>query len=505
MNCMENINKQVFFPSLAIILALIVPLYMYPQESAKAIDLVFDFCTNKLDWVYRTACFASFIFVFWISYGKRGDVVFGKDEESPEYSDLAWVAMLFTAGVGTSIMILGFLEPVYYLSAPPFELEPFSSKAYEYAHMYGQFHWGLSAWAFYTPAIVAVALSIFNKKCDVMTLSSACTDGLGKYSTSSLRIFIDVTVIFGIIGSISTSLGIATPVVGSLIQNLFQIPDVYSFYIKLAVILIWMLIFCTSLFHGLKQGMQKLSCFNVYLALFFMACIFLIAPSSKLINMQINSIGLYLQNFITLNSWTEPFSTTQFTKEWTIFYWGWWLAFMPMMGLFIARISRGRTIRSVVWGQMLWGSLGCCLSFAVFGGYALHLQYSGVVDLASILQNSSQQEAIVAIFATFPLQKIMIALMIVLCFIYLATTITSCAYVIASSTTKRLVANEQPACWNRILWAIVFSIFSVGLIIIGGLKTVQTVAIITGFPMFFVSLILMRTSYLYFQKGHDKK
>lgn len=496
MRFMDNINKSVFFPSLIIVIATIFPLYFYPTESSEIIDAIFLFCTEELGWLYRLACIIAFVFIFWVTSGERGNIVLDDGNQKPEYSNFTWIAMLFTAGVGTSIIILGFLEPIYYVNTPPFSLEPFSNDAYEYAHMYGQFHWGLSAWAFYAPAIVAVAYSIFNKKRNVMSLSSACDAGLGTFSSAVLSRIIDILVVFGIIGSISTSLGFATPVIGAIGQYVFNISDEYTFMTNLVVITIWMLIFGASLFHGLDRGMRKLSGFNIYLAIIFMLIVFFYGPSVDIINMEINSIGLYLQNFIRLNLWTEPFGDTHFTEKWTIFYWGWWLAFMPMMGLFIARISRGRTIRSVVWGQMLWGTLGCCLSFAIFGGYALHLQHSGLVDLSAILETHGQTAAMIAILATFPYEKFVMILVAVLCFVYLATTITSCAYVLASSTTKTLTAREEPARWNRILWAILFCALSIGLMLIGGLKAVQTISIITGLPMVFVSLLLIRSVFI---------
>lgn len=495
-NFMKNINKNVFIPSLILIISIIFPIYFYPTESSNIINTAFAYCTDKLGWLYRLACIISFVFIFWVTAGKRGDLVLGDENQRPEYNNFTWIAMLFTAGVGTSIIILGFLEPIYYLETPPFGLEPYSDQAFEYAHMYGQFHWGLSAWAFYAPAIVAIGLCIFNKKKNVMTLSSACNEGLGRFSSYILSSIIDIIVVFGIIGSISTSLGLATPVIGSITKTIFNISDKYLFIINLAVMAIWILIFCASLFHGLDKGMRKLSSINIYLAIAFMALIFLYGPSVDIINMEINSLGLYLQNFIRLNLWTEPFGNTHFAESWTVFYWGWWLAFMPMMGFFIARISRGRTIRAVVWGQMLWGTLGCCLSFAVFGGYALHLQYTGLVDLSAILKTGGQTEAIIAILSTLPCKKKVMVLMVVLCFIYLATTITSCAYVLASSTTKVILSTEQPARWNRIFWAILFSALSLGLMMIGGLKAVQTVSIVTGLPMVFVSLLLIRSTYI---------
>jgi len=162
-----------------------------------------------------------------------------------------------------------------------------------------------------------------------------------------------------------------------------------------------------------------------------------------------------------------------------------------MMGMFVARISRGRTIRNVIWGQMIWGTLGCCTSFMIFGGYSLYLQKMGILDVAGILEKQGQSAAVAAILQTLPLPKLIMVAVCVLCFIYLATTIDSCAYVLAGTTTKSIGRKEEPARWNRICWALVFCALSVGLMIIGGLKTIQSVSIIAALPLIGVMFLLI--------------
>ena len=489
----KNIEHRVFLPSVGVLLCVIIPIYLWPTQSEELINAAFSFCTHEFGWLYMLTCIAWFAFIVWVSMGKRGETLFGSPDEKPEYGNFAWMSMLFTSGVGTSIIILGFLEPIYYVTTPPFHLEPFSRESYEFAHMYGQFHWGLSAWAFYSPAIVAVGHTIFNRKKNVLCLSSACEPGFSHSGRGVVKHLIDVLVAFGIIGSISTSLGLGTPVIGAIGEYVFSIPPGYDQIIKIIVLLIWMCLFSASLFQGLDKGLKRFSSINVWMALAFMVLIFLYGPSVQMIKMEINSLGLYMQNFVRLNTWMDPFASSEFVENWTIFYWGWWIAFMPMMGLFVARISRGRSIRSVVWGQMFWGSLGCAFSFAVFGGYALYLQQSGQVDVSSILHGSGQTSAMLAILKTLPFHRVVMLFLCLLCFIYLTTTIDSCAYVLASITTRKLAANEQPARWNRILWGGLFCLLSFGLMQIGGLKAVQTLSIVTGLPLVAVVFILIRS------------
>lgn len=487
----RKINLKIFIPTCLTLILLILALLFRPEESGRVITYLFDWCTENFGWLYLLACILSFGFLIWLTLSRFGGIKLGEKDEKPQYSNLSWIAMLFTAGVGTSIVILGFLEPIYYVSSPPFLIEPMSEAAYEYAHMYGQFHWGLSAWAFYNPAIIAVAYMMYVRKEPSIRLSSACSVILKKHTDGWLGHLIDILVIFGVVGSIATSLGIGTPVLADVIRKVFGIPQSYDLAVKLAVLVVWILIFGTSVSLGLDKGIQKLSNINIGMAFVFLAVILFVGPTVGILKMELNSMGLYVTEFFRMSTYTQPFGSGEFTKNWTVFYWGWWIAFMPMMGMFIGKISRGRTIKNVMWGQLIWGSLGCCFSFMVFGGYSLYLQKSGRVDLVSILNTKGQSEAIIAILETLPMAKFMMLFLCVVCFVYLATTIDSCAYVLAGATTKKLSPTGEPARWNRLFWAILFCLLSVALMMIGGIESVKIMSIVTGLPLIFVLFLLM--------------
>ena len=248
MKLFEKIEKKVFIPAVVILAVIIIPLYLAPEISNQIISSVFEFCTGRLGFLYLLACLVSFGFLIWLTVSRHGNVKLGSAEDKPQYSNVSWIAMLFTAGVGTSIVILGFLEPIYYVSGHPFDLEPFSKQAYEYAHMYGQFHWGLSAWAFYNPAIIATAYMMFVRKKPGMRLSIACEPVLKKQSRGFVGNVIDMLVIFGIVGSISTSLWIGAPVLSVIIREVFGIPQNYDFVVRIVVLVIWVCIFGTSVY-----------------------------------------------------------------------------------------------------------------------------------------------------------------------------------------------------------------------------------------------------------------
>lgn len=483
---------MVFFPVLIITLFVAVSLVFFKELAHPVIDFLFALCTKKFGWMYYVTCIACFVFLIWITISPFGSTVLGEAGEKPQYGNFSWIAMLFTAGVGTSIVILGFLEPIYYVSSPPFHLEPFSREAYEYAHMYGQFHWGLSAWAFYMPATVAVGYGIFVKKREKLNLSTACTERIWREGVKKgAGMLIDGLVVFGIIGSIATSLGIGIPVLSIIIRHVFSLSDSWELPVNILILIIWVCIFGASVYLGLDKGIQRLSNFNIIIAVAFMLFVMLCGDMTGSFKMEMNSLGLYLSEFIRLNTWMDPFGSGAFVESWTVFYWGWWLAFMPMMGIFVARISRGRTIKSVVWGQLIYGSMGCALSFMAFGSYSLYIQKNEILDVSKVLLEEGQARAIIEILKTLPFSRFTMIFLCILCFIYLATTIDSCAFVIASSTTKKIRFDEEPARWNRILWALIFCFLSIGLCMTDEFKAVQLISIIAGFPLIAVVFMLI--------------
>ena len=246
---------------------------------------------------------------------------------------------------------------------------------------------------------------------------------------------------------------------------------------------LWTALFGMSVWFGLSKGIKILSDINVYLAVLLLLFVLAIGPTLFIINGWSNSVGLMINNFVQMSLWTDPIAKGSFPQDWTIFYWAWWIAYAPMMGLFVARISRGRTIRELVFAELIWGSLGCWVFFAVWGGYALDLQLSGVLDVSAILNQQGIPAAVLAILKTMPMANLVIITFVLLCFIFLATTLDSAAYVLASVTSRELSGYEEPRRWIRITWALLLAVVGIGLIKVGGLKAVQTSTIVVALPL----------------------
>lgn len=484
---MSNINHgsaldgRVFWPSIAVILGVTIPLALFPESGNLIIKQLFAFTTGNFGWLYLFAGLGTVVFLLWLALGRYGNVRLGRAEDLPEFSYFSWVAMIFCGGIGIAIANWAWVEPIYYFDGPPRGLAAQGKEAAEWALAYGQFHWGLTPWAFYCLPAIPIAYSMYVRRQPGVRLSVAARGILGDRANGWLGILLDTVVVFGIVGGVGTSLGLAVPLVSTLSSEVLGLQPSFAF--DMIILCLWTALFGMSVWFGLSKGIKILSDINVYMAVLLLLFVLAIGPTLFIINGWSNSFGLMVNNFVQMSLWTDPIAKGSFPQDWTIFYWAWWIAYAPMMGLFVARISRGRTIRELVFAELIWGSLGCWVFFAVWGGYALDLQLSGALDVSAILNQQGIPATVLAILQTMPMANLIIVVFVLLCFVFLATTLDSSAYVLASVTSRELSGYEEPRRWIRITWALLLAVVGVGLIKVGGLKAVQTSTIIVALPM----------------------
>ena len=490
----QGIDYSLMVPGVLMTLLVGVLLTLFPVQGKAVVDSLFAILTHNFKWAYLIFGLFCVIFLIWLAFSRWGDIKLGSPDDKPEFSTYAWAAMIFCAGIGIAIVYWAFIEPVYYLNTSILhtDLETQKGLVGELAGMYGQFHWGITPWAIYALPTLPIAYAIHVKKIPALRLSTACRGVIGDKADGLLGKCIDTIVIFAMIGGVGTSLGLAVPLVTSLVSSMTGIPQ--SFALQLAVLFVWTALFTVTVWAGLKKGIAKLASINTYIAYFLLIYVFIIGPTTFILNNWCNSLGLMFSDFFKLSLWTDPISNGGFPEGWTVFYWAWWVAYAPMMGLFVARISKGRTIRQVILGELVWGSLGCWIFFAIWGGYAINLQTTGGLDVYSILKESgwSNDVTIVAILNAIPGAKyIFIPVFTLLCFIFLATTLNSAAYTLSSQVTKSITGDEEPPRGNRTLWGILLGLFAVGLLSTGQLKAVQLSSIVVALPLIPVLLVMV--------------
>jgi BCCT family betaine/carnitine transporter len=481
-----KVDPIVFWSSLLVIVAATFLLVLNREIAEPALNSIMTAITFNLDWAFQFLTVGLFILLLWLIFGRYGKIKLG--EEKPEFSNLSWGAMLFCAGMGTSIMFWSIMEPIYYYIGPPFGIEPESNEAAEWAVTYGLFHWGISAWSLYALPTVTIAYSFFVKKQSSLKISTACRGALGKYADGWIGKVIDILVIWSLVGGLGTSLGLGVPMISAVIGELFGMEQ--SLGLSIIIILIWTVIYCASAYLGLYKGIRRLSDINVYLALALAIFVLVVGPTLFILSNFTNSFGLMLQNIALMSFSTDPINKGGFPQAWTVFYWAWFAATAPFMGLFVARISKGRTIKELISAVLLWGSLGSWVYFAIFGGYAMHLQLNDILPITQILNESGGPAVIVEVLRTLPLSTIVMLFFVVLGFIFLATSLDSATYILSAIATKELKDTQEPARWHRLLWGAILAVMAIALLMIGGLRVIQTSSVIVSVPVIIIYILL---------------
>ena len=482
-----KLDSFIFWPSIVVLLSLTILLVVFQSSAETVLNGMLTAINTRMDWIFQFMTFGLFVLLLWIAFGKYGRVKLG--EGPPQFNNFSYGAMLFCAGMGTSIMFWSIIEPMYYLQGPPFGFEPESESAAEWSVAYGMFHWGISAWCIYAFPTIVIAYSFFNKKNKSLKVSQSVKGALGKYSDGILGKIIDILVIWSLVGGLGTSLGLGVPMVSAGIGHLLGVEQ--SVTLSIIIMIIWAVIYITSASLGLDKGIRRLSNLNVYLALALAIFVILVGPTGFILTYFTDSFGIMSQNFLRMSFYTDPIGGGGFPQAWTVFYWAWFAATALFMGLFIARISKGRTLKSLILHILGWGSLGSWLYFGIFGGYTMNLQQTGELDVLGSMAEFGDASTIINVLETLPFSYIAILFFVVLGFIFLATSLDSASYILASTASIKVGDGIEPPVWHTILWGLIMAALSISLLLIGGLSVVQTSAVVVAVPVVIIYALLV--------------
>ena len=490
---MRKTDWKRFLPTVTIIVLVLAIVSIRLERVQGVVDAIYAFMSRNFGWFFILANLGAFAFSLWIIISPKGKIRLGGESCKPEYGNLSWVAMMFTTSCSAGLIVFGFIETVIYASAPPFQIEPLSIQAYEYAQMYSHYHWGLNAWTLYIPASVAIGYALYNRGKSSISLGVACGSVLGKQGKGPIGALIDILGTFGAVMAPVTSMGLGMPLLTLLFQEIFGIGDEYAAVLQGVILAIWVLMFGSSVYLGLSKGSKNLSNINVALAFSFMAFVGILGGILPLFRAEVNTLGLYAQNFIRMLTYTDPYGDGGFVGSWTVWYWAWLIVYMPLMGVFNARISKGRTLREVAVGQMVFCSLGCWVAMSTLGNYAIKLQQGGV-DIAAALNRDGQPAAILLILQNMPMPKAMMVLVAALVFVFMATTVDSSSFVAAETTTKHKTADDHAPRWMRVFWAAMACLVTFVLLRVGGFGAVQVLAILAGLPLAAVMFLVIASA-----------
>jgi len=438
-------------------------------------------------WLFVLTASAFVVFVLWLALGRYGNIPLGRDDEGPEFRTVSWVAMMFSAGMGIGLMFYGVSEPVsHFISPPPGTVEAGNTAATQAAMATTLFHWTLHPWAIYAVVGLAIAYGVYRKG-RLQLISSAFEPLLGARAHGPWGKVIDMLAIFATLFGSAASLGLGALQIQSGLQIVGGIGKTGN-AVLIGIIAVLTVAFVLSAVSGVAKGIQWLSNINMVLAVSLAVFVFIVGPTVFILNLVPTSIGSYLQDVAMMSARTgaEGGDVNAWLSGWTVFYWAWWLSWTPFVGMFIARISRGRTIRQFVTGVLLVPSLVSLVWFCVFGGAAIDLQQHGV-DIAGAGGVETQ------LFTTldqFPLATVASVLVMVLVAIFFVSGADAASIVMGSLSERGTLEPSRPTV---IFWGVATGAVAAVMLLVGGanaLTGLQTITIIAALPFVVVMIAL---------------
>ena len=477
-----EINPPVFFVSASLILAFALFGALAPELASRVFAAVQALIVADFGWFYIAAVAGFLVFVLFLMFSRYGDVKLGPDDSEPDYSYLSWFAMLFSAGMGIGLIFFGVAEPIQHYALPPVG-EGRTIESARQAMVLTFFHWGLHAWAIYIVVGLALAYFAFRRGLP-LTIRSALYPLIGKRIYGPIGHAVDIFAVLGTMFGVATSLGLGVLQVNAGFSYLFGLPSNTPVQLVLIAVITGMA--TLSVVMGLDKGVKRLSELNIILAGLLLAFVLVAGSTVFLLQAFVQNVGTYLSEVVQRTFRLYAYEPNPWLGRWTLFYWGWWIAWSPFVGMFIARISRGRTIRQFVGGVLLVPTLFTFLWMTVFGNTAIALDLSGTADIADTVANNLP----VALFETLehlPLSTIVSGIATLLIVTFFVTSADSGALVIDMITSG---AAESPPVWQRIFWAVCAGGIAAVLLVAGGLQALQTAAIASALPFAIVMVFI---------------
>jgi glycine betaine transporter len=459
-----------------------------PEEFAAALNATQSYIVSNFTWWYMFVIAASIAFVFWLMLSKYGTIKLGKDDDKPEYTNFAWVAMLFSCGIGVGFIFWGVAEPLYHFMDTPYLAESGTSAAAPVALQISLLHWGIHGWIAYVVIGLAVAYSTYRLG-NPLKFSSTLYPIIGEKANGPLGQVIDFLAVFATIAGISTTLGMGVISIKYGVTHLFGFA-MTEIYVVIALILL-IGAYTISAMTGLNRGIKKLSTLNIWLAFAVLVFIFIFGPTRFVLDLMSDGVGAYLSNFIFMTFWTDSVDQTPWLGWWTVFYWGWWISWGPFVGGFIARISKGRTIREFIVGVLFVPLAMTIIWFSVVGGSAIDAQITGKVDMWAAI-SADTGAGIYSLLSAFPFGGLVAFVVFFNLLTFIVTSADSAAFFVAMILSK---GNLEPTTTMRVIWGIALGLSAIILTLSGGLQALQTVSIVAALP-FSIVMIAMAYAFL---------
>jgi len=478
-------KNPVFFISSSVIAILVVIGAVNPEGFGSVATTLFGFTTKNFGWFYLISVFGFVIFLGALALSKYGKIKIGPPDSEPEYPFFTWIGMLFSAGFGAGLVFWGVAEPMSHFFTTPFDtLDAQTEEAARISMGYSFFHWGINQWSVF--AIVGLLIGFLQFRQNKSGLiSTALEPVLGK--NKGVKTFIDSLAVIATVMGIATSLGLGILQMNGGLKAVFDVPN--NTTIQLAITAVLLVLYLASSSTGLNKGIKWLSNVNLGLCMVLLAFVFIAGPTVFILNTFTLGLGDYITNFVGYSLRLTPYEDGggDWLREWTIFYWAWVIAWSPFVGTFVARVSRGRSIREFIFGVLIVPPLIACLWIATFGGTALNSDLNNGTNIAEAVNN----DVTLALFETYqhlPMTGVLSILSILLIATFLITSADSATYILASMTTN---GSLTPPLIIKIVWGVLMAAIAGVLLLAGGLNALQTASLVSALPFTIVIILFV--------------
>ncbi|MCP0916421.1 choline transporter [Acinetobacter indicus] len=488
----DSLNKVVFFLSATLILLFSLVTILFNDQANQLITQILNWVSRTFSWYYLLAATLYLVFVLFIALSRYGEIKLGPKHSKPEFSLLSWSAMLFSAGIGIDLMFFSVAEPLsHYMSPPVGEAETF--EAARQSMVWTLFHYGLTGWSMY--ALIGVALGYFSYRYNLpLTIRSALYPIFGKRINGPIGHTVDTAAVLGTIFGIATTCGIGVVQLNYGLHVLFGLPE--NIWIQTALIGVAVIITIISVTAGVNKGIRVLSEINIYVSIGLLLFILFMGNTEFLLAALIQNFGDYLSQFPKLSLSSFPFEQPkEWMNSWTLFFWAWWIAWSPFVGLFLARISRGRTIREFVTGTLVIPLLFTLTWLSIFGNSALYsVIFDGNTQLATtVLENPAH--GFYDLLAQYPGFTFLAGVATITGLLFYVTSADSGALVLGNFTTKFTNIEHDSPRWLSVFWAIAIGLLTLAMLMANGVTALQNTTIIMGLPFSFVIFFVMAGLY----------
>lgn len=448
-----------------------------------------SFITLDFGWWYLLVVASFLAFALWCAFSPFGKITLGKDGEKPEFSNFEWFAMLFNAGVGIGLIFWGVAEPLYHYYQPPYGVAPATPQAAVQALRVTLLHWGIHGWVTYVIVGLPVAYYSFRHGCPI-SVATGLVGVLGEHPEERFwgRVINFLTAVATVFG-VATALGLGVLQIKFGMHRLFGVPLTQGLAVAITAVIT--ALFVTSAVLGVEKGIRFFSNLNMAIIFGLLAFLYLFGPARFMINMMVNTLGDYLQNLIPMTFWTDPIAETGWLGNWTLFYWAWWITWAPYMGCFLARISRGRTVREFVVGSLVIPTAFSLVWFSSIGGATLYAEIFQRIPIFSAVQKDIGS-GIFVLLQNYPLPWLMGVVIVISLIIFFVTGADSAALTVAMIMSK---GRMEPASGMKVLWGGLIGAIAAVLLVAGGLDALQAATVIAGLPFSIAMVVFMLSAH----------